>query len=217
MCVCVSIYPSILCQSPPKEQGACVGPELISKVLGKGNTCWWLLQEQMFLSCCLRFVLLVTFFIPRSLWWLGRSVWPSLCYWEGPYGTPGTFVSSHSCLSFLSLWLAWLVWRGLPESRVTISVGCFVYPTTPFHILLSCEKHILIGAILFPSPRQHETGGLMLREGFCMWPLWLPMENKIQIKITPVLSTLPSPSPSPFTSSSTMIAQLFEVVWVIDL
>lgn len=54
----------------------------------------------------------------------------------------------------------------------------------------------------FPSSLQCETMGLTLRQGFCMWPFWLALANKILLKV-PVLSqpwqtSLLPPSHPPF-------------------
>ena len=50
VCVCVckieTIYTTFCAQSLPDKQGACSGPWLISKILGKGNTWWWLLHGE---------------------------------------------------------------------------------------------------------------------------------------------------------------------------
>lgn len=71
------------------------------------------------------------------------TVLPLLCYLEGP---SGSWDAGHFCLFtfhfLLSLWLIWLVWRWLPDSRVTAYGESSVYPTSPFQIFLSHENHI---------------------------------------------------------------------------
>ena len=52
VCVCVCVckrerrYTTFRAQSLPDKQGACSGPQLISKILGKGNTWRWLLHGE---------------------------------------------------------------------------------------------------------------------------------------------------------------------------
>lgn len=63
----VRVYTLILGSEPPKKHEDCVGPQLVSKILGKGSTWWRLLPGPVFISCRLKLVLLVTSFIHR-LW-----------------------------------------------------------------------------------------------------------------------------------------------------